>query len=448
MAAPVTMPGAYFSSYENSCAFSRPFATPSFYAPPSPSASSALSSSFQSISRTSSTSTFKPRKRSRNQISNSIDITPRRRQTITDESEVITPGPLVNTDYRIDGGLDTPCLQKLHNQEQDYEYERDHRTNRCNQKPTHVVDSYFPLTPPADAPYGRKRKLSAPSNPGWTKTVWNITGGVAGKVINFCWNTAFHGFHAGGGRAYDMQLDTPTVTAAYMGYLTQSEDVFDPSYRGRGDTPIPGDFPQSGLIEDYMLHPAAHQQIETPTQTNDPGVSSLRSNWVMVEDQDATGQRSPARKPSRPSTASMYSRPPSRPSLTARPRLAGKASSGGASFASPRASTASTAYGGRPSSSEGTERQYKKSRTSLASPRRSGVLQGEGTPKSPEVVKFEKKLRKQSQKQDSSMRRMNQQLNNLVKEAQQALASKVEVQEYQDEDEGFIDGDHDNAGQW
>ena len=72
----------------------------------------------------------------------------------------------------------------------------------------------------------------------------------------------------------------------------------------------------------------------------------------------------------------------------------------------------------------------------MASPRRES---GNDTPKSPDVIKFEKKLHKQSQKQDDSMRRLNQQMQDMIREAQQALGSKVEVID-DAEDEGYAEG--------
>ena len=56
------------------------------------------------------------------------------------------------------------------------------------------------------------------------------------------------------------------------------------------------------------------------------------------------------------------------------------------------------------------------------------------TPKSPEVGKFEKKLRKKDDRQDQSIKRLNQQMQDMIREAQQALGSRVEVVEDLDQD--------------
>ena len=229
----------------------------------------------------------------------------------------------------------------------DFEHEKDYRLNRYNRQSCPTTDSYFPESPGSNDAQSRKRRLSSSPTTGWSKAVWDLTGGVAGKVINFCWNTAFHGFHAGGGRGFHMQSDTPTVTAADMGYIDTTEDVFDAQYRGRGLTPIPGGFPQEYLIEDYMSHPASHQDDDTPTQTNDLNGSSLRSDWVVVDELYTDLERSPVRKKIRPSTANLHSKIKVRQTFASRPRSQGRASAGGASYASPRASGASLALGSR-----------------------------------------------------------------------------------------------------
>ena len=102
-----------------------------------------------------------------------------------------------------------------------------------------------------------------------------------------------------------MEIDTPTI-GCNVAEAKKVKDVFDADDRGRGCTPIPGGFPEEDLIEDYMSRPQSHQQ--TPTQTNnDPGGSSLRGNWVMVNEPYADLEGSPARKRPRPSTAQLTS---------------------------------------------------------------------------------------------------------------------------------------------
>ncbi|KAI9878861.1 MAG: hypothetical protein M1823_006902, partial [Watsoniomyces obsoletus] len=251
------MPGAY--SLDVDLDFSRPVAKPSFYIPPSPSASSVLSSS---VSKTLSSSNLHCRKRPRIASPGDSTATPKRihsanafTSTSTFNSDAPSPAPLVNTDYRIAGGLDTSTAERGRQEDQaQFEFEQDLRPTRYGGPTRSHIDGYFPQTPASATLGSRKRsysRLPRQSRPGWGHTVWTLTGGVAGKVFNFCWNSAFNGFHAGGGQGYHMQIDTPTVTADTGMEIDGPYDVFDKGYRARGSTPVPGGYPEDNLIEDY-----------------------------------------------------------------------------------------------------------------------------------------------------------------------------------------------------
>ena len=437
----MSMTGAF--SFDTESGFSIPVARPSFYIPPSPSASSVLSSS---VSRTFSNSNLQCRKRPRLDRSHDSVATPRlqRNGTFTSTYSFDAPSPatFVNTDYRLAGGLDTPTAEKLREEEQTpLEFEKDLRPNRYTLPAQPIDDGYFPQTPSSAKLASKKRLFS--SSPrrirsGLVHTVWTFTGDVAGKVINFCWNTAFHGFHAGGGRGYHLCLGTPTVTSGLELEPKGEEDVFDAEYRGRGSTPIPGEFPDDNFIEDYMSRPQSHQGNETPTQFNDArDRSSLSGTWVMVDEPFDDRDRSPARKRARPSSASMYARPMSRGSLpiSVRPRLPPRSSVSGASYASPRGTNLATHSPSRPQSSEGSTKYHKRSRSSIAKSRQSDLSASVSTPKSPEVMRFQRKLKKKDVKQDQSLARLNQQMQDMIREGQEALGAKVEVVDDLDDEE-------------
>ncbi len=79
----------------------------------------------------------------------------------------------------------------------------------------------------------------------------------------------------------------------------------------------------------------------------------------------------------------------------------------------------------------------------MASPRRQSSQVNVSQP-SPEVRKFEQKMRRKEAKQDHTMNRFNAQLQAMILEGQQALGSKVEVVDDAgvdvDEDEGYGEG--------
>ncbi|EHY59073.1 hypothetical protein HRR83_001658 [Exophiala dermatitidis] len=465
-----------------------------------------------------------------------------RTQTQTpSRDDALSPPPFVSTDYRMaGGGLDAQLASGVQVEEDghEYDYEADCRPSRfAAQHKPFQSDSYFPLSSTPQAEQRGKRRLSSNSPKGWGKTVWALTGGIAGKVFNFCWETTFKGFYAGGGNGYQLQVDSGCDSKTWTQQVGISQqDVFQNDYsasqdRARERTPVPGGFPedQPNFIEDYMSNPSPSRMngagpkfSYAATPTLQRGVSSAsRNEWVVVgeEDQDQEDDNqdsisrdaSPVRKKSRASTASLYARPAltaRQASGSARPRMSSRSSSStiyqkpsigslsSASFASPRrtfttvnnGNTGSPALhatrqsGGRgshvhtgtttitsPKRPTGIQsRSSSNSRASLASlasPRRyasasqlaTGAV-GAGpdglseTPTiivsphhqpSPEVRKFEQKLRRKEAKQDETMNRFNAQLQAMIREGQQALGAKVEVElvdEDDDDDDDAVDG--------
>ncbi|KAL2403972.1 hypothetical protein ABEF95_001608 [Exophiala dermatitidis] len=455
--------------------------------------------------------------------------------------DALSPPPFVSTDYRMaGGGLDTQLAPGVQGEEDghEYDYEADCRPSRfAAQHKSFQSDSYFPLQSTPQAEQRGKRRHSSNSPKGWGKTVWALTGGIAGKVFNFCWETTFKGFYAGGGNGYQFQMDSGCDSKIWTQGMdiSQQEDVFQNDYSANQDparerTPVPGGFPedQPNFIEDYMSNPSPSRMngagprsgpIATPTFQRGVSLASSRNEWVVVgeEDQDDDGdgqdsisrEASPVRKKSRASTANLYARP----ALTARqasgpsvrPRMASRSSSSSvchkpsisslssASFASPRRTFTTVNNSNSPAlhatprqsgigvcSGRGSHgptgtttitspkrptatikgRSSSNTRASLASPRRyasaSQLATGavgavdphlsaglSETPTiivsphhqpSPEVRKFEQKLRRKEARQDETMNRFNAQLQAMIREGQQALGAKVEV-ELVDEDE-------------
>ncbi|KAK5553871.1 hypothetical protein LTR46_007976 [Exophiala xenobiotica] len=446
MDSPSPLPGSFLPA--NDTTFRCTTFNSSLFLPPSQDrsqspASSSLSQTFRA--RTSSQSSSRKRPR--------LDPTSRR--------DTLSPPPLVNTNYRIAGGLDTPTALDAHKDENAdrYAFETDCRPNRYTHmqrqdKTPAQTDSYFPQTPASnESTHGNgKRRLSrSPNQNGWSKTVWALTGGIAGKVINFCWNNTFKGFHAGGGNGYNYDLGTPGVSSSSTWTEGGSkEDVFQDSYsagpRSHGDrTPIPGGFP-----EDQDL-PPSFSAVRTRS-------FERRNDWVIVDDpEEQDRETSPMRKKSRASTASLHARQPSRQASSqklSRSRLASRTS---ASYASPRSLSVAVSVSSKPqhhhrsvSSFDGNANANSSrptSRASMASPRRqSSQVNVNVAQPSPEVRKFEQKLRKKEAKQDQTMNRFNAQLQAMILEGQQALGAKIEVVDDlgvdvdDDEDEGYEEG--------
>ncbi|KEF59195.1 uncharacterized protein A1O9_04039 [Exophiala aquamarina CBS 119918] len=490
IASGMSVPGSFLpSDNESTSSFHCvPFKS-SLFLPPakdSPSSASSLTTSrpAQSISKSHAALSTQSRKRPRVEPKDEEFQTPHNRSYNHNNDNSIdapSPSPFVNTDYRFAGGVEAPA--DLNSQradyEREYEYEHDCRPNRYTSQQVLSRQPSGPRFPHTPSSAQAKRRLSQSPKGGWGKTVWALTGNVAGKVFNFCWQsaTSFKGFYAGGGNGYHFDTGKPGVATHGWLDVDSKEDVFHTDYsvprgcRERESTPVPGEFPAepSEFIEDYMSQPWRYGSDNDYTPTARPILPASRSSWVVVDGPSMSSRdTSPVRKKSRASVAplSNSARPSPRniggnSSGTTRPRLTSRSSTNksAASIASPRASLASGQLGPShaqsrqslltsPDNFQSTARRQS-SRASLASSRRqSSHLMATATSNnqsSPEVRKFEQKLRRKEAKEDESIRRLNEQLKAMIQEGKQALSSKIEVVDGSDEDidcdEGFVDGD-------
>jgi hypothetical protein len=483
------MAGSYFPDFDHSTRPSLHLTTtnarpPLFLPPTSPSATTSLSKSQPSNLQLAAKSELASRKRVRHNdySSGSALMTPRQNSSWTKigspsarssaiySPDVESPAAFINTTYSLAGGLDTPSAARLDSEERRETdiRELDYRLNRMTRTTRRESTSYSPRTPALAAhgtKVGRKRARSS-DQLGWGRAVVDLVGGVAGRVLNFCWNSAFRGFQAGGGPAYRLYSDTPAVVeqSTWMD-VGEKDDVFNQHYeaqRYQHMTPVPGQFPEDGFINDYMSHPQAHcaEELSTPSPYGEKGRSRLREgNWVLVSNKDGLDDperssfrsdhrilRSTRPQQRRPMSRALLSAAGNRPRLTpSRPSLAGSSGSHlnrPASFASPRASPGRSC----PSETDSCPTRkngHTRSRSSIASPRRTteaGSRQSFTTPTSPDVQKFEKKIRRKERKEDENLQRLNRQLQDMIKEGKEALGTKIEIEDDPDEDEGYEEG--------
>ncbi|KAK3390646.1 hypothetical protein B0H63DRAFT_121287 [Podospora didyma] len=134
---------------------------------------------------------------------------------------------------------------------------------------------------------------SGPS--GWSSFALYAIGDVVGKVWEFCKTGTFKGFHAGGGKGYE--LNGPGMTAQTTGQAWCNEH--DLPTLQREDSPfqtpttgIPGQFPQ----QDYAPYSSEYQEevATTPESTPRPAVKrrqvsaanrdDLGKHWVIVDE--------------------------------------------------------------------------------------------------------------------------------------------------------------------
>lgn len=470
-----------------------PFNSSVFLPPPSSLDSSHTSSTFLPISNHTPLSRKRPRSQPKqqqhtwtpNHLTDSVHL---------DASDAPSPSPLIDTTYRFANGLDaaTDLDTQRRDLEKDRDYEHDCRPNRYIRQAS--APKPLPRTPSSTSHatvVGEKRPYSPSSRQGWGKTVVSLAGGVAGKVLTFCWNSAvsFKGFYAGGGTGYQVGGESPDLHGSSWSHVDSRQDVFAAEYKeagmrhGRDMTPVPGGFP------------------EDLTANNHSDYSDVHSKWVMVNDFGSSSRdTSPVRKKSKvgstsastASTAKNSSNPSPMRAVTHnlngnnRPRMVSRSSGprSSASFASPRISSAnkytSTNHQSRPSLQSSSTINHNitnstkrpSSRASMASPRRQSSFNvvastqpnshsyshsaSTSANQSPEVRKFQQKLRRKEAQKDQSMDWMNEQLQAMIKQGKQALGSKIEVEgevEEEDDDDGVdrrgdIDEGYEEGGGW
>lgn len=477
------MPGSYFPEFDHSTGPSLHLTTtnarpPIFLPPTSLSATKSLSRPQPSTLLSSSKNELVSRKRiRRNDYSSETTlVTPHQNKSWTKlespsarSSAIYSPGTespaaFVNTKYSLAGGLDTPSVARLEAEERRETdlRELDYRPNRMTLTSRGGSYTCSPRTPAAavcGSRAGRKRARSS-DQLGWGRVMVDLVGGVAGRVLHFCWNSAFRGFQAGGGQAYRMNSHIPAILeqTTWMD-VREKDDVFSQQYQHM--TPVPGHFPEDGFIDDYMLHPQAHRAEEhsTPSPYGEEGKSPLREeNWVLVSN-DGLGEPHCSRgssdqkvlrstKPQQRRTVSrvLLSAAGNRPRLMpSRPSLAGSPGSHlnrPASFASPRGSPGRS-YPSETDSGPTRKTGHARSKSSIASPRRTaeaGSRQSYTTPASPDVQRFEKKIRRKERQEDENMQRLNKQLQDMIKEGKEALGTRIEIEDDPDEDEGYGEG--------
>ncbi|KAK2759541.1 hypothetical protein FQN54_003020 [Arachnomyces sp. PD_36] len=309
---------------------------------------------------------------------------------------LMSPAPFVNTDYRFAGGLDASSASlALARENEEYNgQELDYRPNRYRQFTEQAPDNY-PIETTVQSGNGRKRarpsssSSSSPQKPnGWGKAVFHMVGGVAGKVWDFCWSGAFRGFHAGGGVGY--QMETPPQPRDQDTWQTDSGNHLFRSH-SREDVPVPGRFPN-------------------PVEETSRGLDAddLNSNWILVKNEEPeSGQSSPTRKA--PRRTSSVARP-----IT--PRRAVTARTG-------RRSGVMTPA--RPSASPHTPYASAKTTQSPTKTDKAG---------SAEAQRYAAKMRRREREEEASMRRLNQQMQAMIKEGREALGTKIEVDEMEVED--------------
>ncbi|KAM5434751.1 hypothetical protein MferCBS31731_006523 [Microsporum ferrugineum] len=332
-------------------------------------------------------------------------------------SRISSPVPLANTEYLLaEGGLDTGLLTTAkasilgfssqrdgENEESELDYRptRYREPSRTVAARMEVDGGYTPPTPSSIE--GTKRKREPPtvqddnatvkSTPGWGEAVLNLVGGVAGKVWNFCWSAPFRGFHAGGGRGYDMDASTTTVQPSQTWDTPSPPQKRRPSHQ-MDETPIPGRYP-----------------VDDSYRIDRPHRDDIHNNWVLVKENKGSQESTPSPGPRKiPRRNSVVHHVPARRSAA---RVQPK-----------RPVTPLT-----PTRSPNFSPQLSSPSIYKTPPKHSTVSNPNESPLSIETQRHAAKLRRKERQEDASIRRLNQQLKAMIREGREALGTRIEVDE-------------------
>ena len=360
----------------------------------------------------------------------------------------MSPAPLVSSQYRLAGGLDTSSATVASALERDdygygiYTPDASYRRGRSwsnneNQGTDHAgSDSYFPPSSSAALGVGgaRSRPTTAqPANDGWGKALFGVVGGVAFRVLDFCKNGAFRGFFAGGGQGYRMGPSLSPQRGEQSIWQDVEQKSGSPQFQQRKHTRIPGQFPEEDFIPDYMSQDHTSPSRPSKKVQREKGEGDIRSNWIMVASSPPSRESSPSRMSVRkvPFTSS-----PGRRSVTSgtRPAL----TKGGRRPIRPACRPSLSSYAGSPALRSDRPASYASSRSSPTSTPR------HENPVHVEAQKYAAKARKRELEEEANLRRFNQQLKAMIREGKQALGTRVKIEDDVDEltDEGYADDDH------
>lgn len=142
------------------------------------------------------------------------------------------------------------------------------------------------------------KPASTPVLTGWSTLALHTIGDVVGKVWEFCKTGSFRGFHAGGGKGYDIQTSTSQQPdnkpwCNEHDIPTLPNDNIPPN---QVHTPAPEPFPQP------QFTPFSSEYYDTPTPESTPrpaakrrqvsGHDELKKNWVLVDEPSEQRPRS------------------------------------------------------------------------------------------------------------------------------------------------------------
>ena len=366
--------------------------------PKTPASSVSLASSTSYLSTPSQTS--RKRHRPMSSVSTNYVTSPFSSNTTPAWSHVTTalaagsPPPMVNTNYTLKGGMDTPSLaaEKRYDNigfEEDGRFQRGWKLSDDSPIPTSSLLG-------GDR-NGRSRTTHdggpVQEGPSWGSLVLGVVGGVVGGVWAFCKNSAFNGFHAGGGQSYELRNST----------IDDHEHMWEDELVGqfrfeRLSTPVPGEYPEDTSEEDARPAKRVH---------TDGG------GWIVVSKDGEANSRGASPRLRTPS----HHRPPVARASASRRSLV--------PVSRARPTRMNVSHAGSPA-------QHQSNPASFAQPRSPTVAarptpSKKSTPISAEAKRYAARVRREEKLAEEKFELLNDRLQDMIRQGREALGSKVEV---------------------
>nr|POE82411.1 hypothetical protein CFP56_67581 [Quercus suber] len=328
---------------------------------------------------------------------------------------------LVNEQYRLAGGYDTPSLQataEMENTHFDVVDISRRRVRDCSLEAPSRDKHAMRAGPLARERNGVARggpiQDSSPST--WTGLAFNLVG----KVFTFG-TSMIRGFYAGQGEGFEFRH-------------SPRPDLFASQHDFGSTTSVPGQWHEDDFLGDFEQdNPASSPALTKPLPKRR---QTDRDAWVMVGTPDFSEQ--PKARRTQPATTT-----PRNGFTSARPQ-ASRASSRRSLAPLLRRQSSQVSYAGSPGLLPAFDSTRRASFAPTRSPhsRRDSGEDGLNAYVSPEAERFAKRQAKQDRATDRTMSSMTKRLEDLIRQGQEALGTKISIEGVDadfDTDEGFVD---------
>ena len=396
-----------------------------------------------------------------------------------------SPAPLTHSRYQLAGGQATPSIAQsaasdffalsspsLGNSVSDLGYRRgrpyhDERSRSASGFSIGLAASSERLpTALSRESNGRPRALPSTdtlAQSTLTSSVLQTVSGVFGAVWNFCTAGSFTGFFAGGGKGYTMdgpgpgdaadeftdamQHIEPLPTASIWQDVDVDRDMSISSHLPGGFPDIPPS-PSSARVAKKAKH--AHFHDDAARSGGGASCSSLTQSWIVVRDGSPAVRRKTGASTASPASMRQASASASSSAAT-RPTF--RRGSGAALLAKPSPHRTASAAGLRSPTRSPTHSRHSSNVVERLGGSGTGAGAGTGpvaaaaaaaadrpiaepeeqheekseSPIVAETARFVKDMRRRERREDRDIKRMNRALEDMIREAREALGTTVEV---------------------